>query len=354
MTETPPELEPEAPLAPALSYTTAWTVFAMTVFFFVGFSAQVLHLAWGLWFSELVLFAGLAIIGFQLLGLKALPAMGLERFDARSFGLGFAFGAVNYLAWAVPLMAAAQAIFPKSIVDKFDSARVFDRATPIELALVLAGVSIAAPLGEELFFRGFMQRGVEVHRGGPRAIVVTAFVFSAFHLDPVGLTARFELGVLFGLLAWRAGSIWPAIAAHAANNLISAVIFLAAGDEAREADLDWRVPVGLLIVGNAVMVALVRSSWHLLPVPAPMRFVQTTPRSPALLFAPWVIGGLASLALLLAVDLRGVQLNLLDLRLLTTKEIREREDVKELRARVRRGDESLEVYEARVKSLKGV
>lgn len=352
MIETPPEPELEAPFAPTLTFTTAWTVFAMTVFLFVGFAAQLLHLAWGLWFSEIALFAGLAVIGYQLLGLKALPAMGLERFDARSFGLGFAFGAVNYLAWAVPLMAAAQAIFPKSIVDQFDSARVFDRATPVELGLVLAGVSIAAPLGEELFFRGFMQRGLEVHRGGPRAIVVTAFVFSAFHLDPVGLTARFELGVLFGLLAWRAGSLWPAIAAHAANNLISAVIFLAAGDEAREADLDWRVPVVLLIAGNGVLVAMVRSSWHLLPVRSPMRFEQTPPRAPGTLFLPWLVGGLASLGLLLAVDLRGVQLNLMDLKLMTTREIREREEVKELRARVRRGSAPIELYEAKVKSLK--
>ncbi len=350
MIETPPE--PPEPLAPPLSFTTAWTVFSMTAFLFVGFAAQVVHLAWGLWFSEIVLFAGLALIGFQLLGLKALPAMGLERFDARSFGLGFAFGAVNYLAWAVPLMAAAQAIFPKSIVEQFDSARVFDRSTPVELAMVLAGVSIAAPLGEELFFRGFMQRGIEVHRGGPRAIVVTAFVFSAFHLDPVGLTARFQLGVLFGLLVWRAGSLWPAIAAHSANNLISAVLFLVGGDEAREADLDWRVPVVMFVVGNAVLFALVRSSWDSLPVSRPMRFEQTTPRSPARLFAPWVLGGLASLGVLLAVDLRGVQLNVMDLRLLTTKEIRERKDVKELRAQARRGEVPLEEYEAKVRSLK--
>ena len=54
----------------------------------------------------------------------------------------------------------------------------------------------------------------------------------------------------------------------------------------------------------------------------------------------------------MAVDLRGVQLNLLDVKLQPGKELREREDVKELRARVRRGEEPLEAYENKVKSLK--
>ena len=52
-------------------------------------------------------------------------------------------------------------------------------------------------------------------------LVTTAFVFSAFHLDPVGFLARFELGLLFGLFFFRTGSLWPGIAAHAANNLVS-------------------------------------------------------------------------------------------------------------------------------------
>ncbi len=342
---------PEPPLRPTLNFTVAWTVLALITFLALGFAAQVMQLAWGLWVSELILFAGLAVIGFQVLGFKALRAMGLHRFDARAFGLGFAFGAVNYLAWAVPLMAAAQAIFPRSMVDQFDSAQVFERSTQVELALVLLGVSIAAPIGEELFFRGFFQRGLELHRGAPRAIVLTAFIFSAFHLDPVGLTARFELGVLFGLLAWRAGSLWPAIAAHSANNLISSLLFLSAGDSAKEADLVWWVPVVMLIVGNAVLFVLVKYGWNRLQVEEPMAFEEAEVKSPSRLFLPWVVAGLLSTFLLLAVDLRGVQLNLLDAQLQAGKTIRGREDVKALRSKVRSGEADIQEYEALVRSF---
>ncbi len=342
---------PVPPLRPTLNFTVAWTVFTLTTFLLLGFAAQMMQLAWGLWFSEVILFAGLSVIGFQLIGFKPLRAMGLHRFDARTFGLGFAFGLVNYLAWAVPLMAAAQAIFPKSMVDQFDSSQVFERSTQVELALVLLGVSIAAPLGEELFFRGFLQRGVELHRGGPRAIVLTAFIFSAFHLDPVGLTARFELGVLFGLLAWRAGSLWPAIAAHAANNLISSVIFLSAGDSAKEADLVWWVPVAMLLAGNAALFVLVKNTWHRLQAAQPMAFQDAPAKTPGRLFLPWVAAGLVSIFLLLAVDLRGVQLNLLEVQLQPGKIIRGRDDVKTLRAKVRSGEAELQEYETLVRSL---
>ena len=145
---------PEPPLRPTLNFTVAWTVFSLITFLLLGFAAQMMQLAWGLWFSEIILFAGLAVVGVQLIGFKPLRAMGLHRFDARTFGLGFGFGLVNYFAWAVPLMAAAQAIFPKSMVDQFDSSHVFERSTPVELALVLLGVSIAAPLVKSCCFAG--------------------------------------------------------------------------------------------------------------------------------------------------------------------------------------------------------
>ena len=348
MIDSPPE--PSEPDRLTFNFTVAWTVFALSTFLFVGFAAQVMQLAWGLWFSEIILFAGLAVIGFQVLGLRPLRAMGLQRFDARSFGLGFALGLVNYFAWAVPLMAAAQAIFPKSMVEQFDSSQIFERASPVELAIVLVGVSVAAPLGEELFFRGFLQRGLALHRGAPRAIVVTAFVFSAFHLDPVGLTARFELGVLFGLLAWRAGSLWPAIAAHSANNLISSVLFLAAGSDAKEEDLVWWVPVALLLGGNVALIQLVRFAWKRLEAPEPMAQIDGPTASPARLFLPWVLAGLLSLGAVLAIDYRGVKLNLLEARLRPGK-LASRPEVKELRARVRRGEAPIDEYESLLRGL---
>jgi len=341
------------PPRPSLPFTVAWTIFALLSFLVVGGTAQMMQLAWGLWFSEIVVFCGLAVIGFQIARLSPLRAMGLQAFDARTFGLGFLFGLVNYVAWAVPLMAAAQRIFPKAMVDQFDSSQVFERASSTELAIVLVGVSVAAPLGEEMIFRGFFQRGLVRQWGAPVAIGLTAFVFSAFHLDPVGLAARFELGVLFGVLAWRAGSLWPALAAHGANNLISSLLFLGAGD-AKEEDLAWWVPVLMFIFGNLALMALVRFARPRLVRPAEDPVLASSGEQLAVwpLFRPWIVAATASVALLLALDWRGVQLNLLDAQLQPGKSVSKRAEVKELRARVRRGEAGFRDYELLIKALK--
>ena len=42
-----------------------------------------------------------------------------------------------------------------------------------------------------------------------------------FHLDFIGLLPRTLLGIYFGILVWRSGSILPAMLAHGANNLLA-------------------------------------------------------------------------------------------------------------------------------------
>ena len=59
-----------------------------------------------------------------------------------------------------------------------------------------------------------------------RTYLLGAVRFAVLHGDPVGMIARVELGALFGLLVLWTGSLWPAIAAHAANNLIGAALLV--------------------------------------------------------------------------------------------------------------------------------
>lgn len=326
---------------PSARFFAGWSVFVLATYVAVGSTAQFLHLAWGLWFSEVFLFAGLAVIGWQLSRLQARPAFGMTRFEGRSFGLGLAYGALNYVAWALPLMALAEVIFPKAWIDTFDSSKLFERHSQLEVYVAIAGATLAAPFCEELFFRGFLQRGF---KEAPRGIVMTALIFSAFHFDPVGFLARFELGVLFGLLAWRGRSVWPAIGAHVANNTVSTVLFFATRGQP-DAPLDWWVPVSCFIVGNALLIALVRFSKGV-EASAPEQRVEAPQREPAALFGPWLAVGLASFLVVLAVDWRGVALNVIDGRVQPTEATRKREDVKALRAQARAGDVSLDAYEA--------
>jgi uncharacterized protein len=78
--------------------------------------------------------------------------------------------------------------------------------------LMIAGF---AAIGEELFFRGVLQRiFIRMFRNPWVGILVTAFVFSAFHFQFYGFLPRFLLGILLGAAYWYSGSLWTSILAH--------------------------------------------------------------------------------------------------------------------------------------------
>jgi hypothetical protein len=84
-----------------------------------------------------------------------------------------------------------------------------------DLLMNLLFIAVFAGVGEELFFRGVLQRIlIKLFRSPVAGIIVTAIVFSAIHFQFYGFIPRFLLGVLLGLVYWYSGSLWPAIVAH--------------------------------------------------------------------------------------------------------------------------------------------
>ena len=87
--------------------------------------------------------------------------------------------------------------------------------TPQQLLLNLLFIAVFAGVGEELFFRGILQRlFIRITRSPWAGILLTALIFSAFHMQFYGFLPRFLLGALLGAIYWYSGSIWPAILAH--------------------------------------------------------------------------------------------------------------------------------------------
>jgi membrane protease YdiL (CAAX protease family) len=85
------------------------------------------------------------------------------------------------------------------------------------LALVLLATAVAPGFGEELLFRGLLQRGL-ARRAGAWAIPLAGLAFAVVHEDRVLSPAAFALGCYLGGLAWLTGSTWTAIVCHVANN----------------------------------------------------------------------------------------------------------------------------------------
>lgn len=139
-------------------------------------------------------------------------------------------------------------------------ARTLATATPLTLALAVLVVGGLAPVGEELFFRGFMlTRLRRVWSVGP-AIVVTALAFGLIHGEWVhGLLAT-GIGLYLGLVTERSGSLIPAVICHVANNTASALLSAAIGSP------QGRGVNAVLLVATALVFA---ASLHWLPPPRP-------------------------------------------------------------------------------------
>jgi membrane protease YdiL (CAAX protease family) len=139
-------------------------------------------------------------------------------------------------------------------------ARVMQGVSGPMLALSIVVLGAMAGTGEELFFRGFMQTRLRQRLGPWPAIAITSLVFGITHADPVHGVLALLLGVYLGWATELAGSVWPAVAVHAANNAVW-VLLVALLPLELEARVHAALVVALLPAG-AALVALLR---HLHP-----------------------------------------------------------------------------------------
>ncbi len=87
-------------------------------------------------------------------------------------------------------------------------------------------VGLLAPLAEEVVFRGAVLRTLLRWNRGPWvAIVISALLFSAAHLNPAQLPHTFLVGLLLGWLYYRTDSIIPGMVYHWVNNSIAYVLY---------------------------------------------------------------------------------------------------------------------------------
>jgi len=99
--------------------------------------------------------------------------------------------------------------------------RVAREQGPAHPGWVWLALALAPALGEELLFRGFLQRLLASRWPAALAVLGSAAAFGAAHLDLVHGVAAFVLGSYLGALTARAGSLRPAILSHAANNSLA-------------------------------------------------------------------------------------------------------------------------------------
>ena len=100
-------------------------------------------------------------------------------------------------------------------------------AGPASLLLAAVAVILAAPLGEEIFFRGLLFGGLRGRSRLVPALALSGFLFALFHLNVAVLLPFAAIGMLFAWAVARSGSLWTSIGAHAAFNSLAFGLYVA-------------------------------------------------------------------------------------------------------------------------------
>lgn len=158
--------------------------------------------------------------------------------EFRSLGWRFRWSDLGWgpLTWIAAVgtqvvLAAIVLVFDIPLSSNVDSAADLDADRAYLIATLVTAV-IAAPIIEELVFRGLILRGLLSRMGPVLAIALQGVLFGVAHVDPVRGTGNIGLafvlsgvGVAFGVAAYLARRLGPTVIAHGIfNGVVMAIV----------------------------------------------------------------------------------------------------------------------------------
>lgn len=103
--------------------------------------------------------------------------------------------------------------------------------SPLEFAFVALVVALTPAICEELLFRGLVQHNLSKASNRKLGFIITGIIFAMYHANPFSFIPLIALGIYFGYLVYKSGSILLAMLAHFINNFTAAYFYYAFGKE---------------------------------------------------------------------------------------------------------------------------
>jgi membrane protease YdiL (CAAX protease family) len=261
----------------------------------VGLLTRDLPFYWTLFIREVFLILGPALLFVPLLRLPARETLRWRLPDWRVLGacVLVAIGGLLFDMWL-------GAVFGALLDYTLPLPPGFYPTTGAQALAFFGLLAIAAPVCEEVLFRGMIQRGYEQLGVWP-SIVLTGLLFALFHQSLAQGLALIPMAILLSYLAWRTDSLPAAMLVHAVNNTPSALLLplstlllrlSAAQETAASAELSASLnaslsPISLVVclfplalVGVLLVLAGLWAVRRWSPPPPPLR---AAPRKPGLL-----------------------------------------------------------------------
>lgn len=120
-------------------------------------------------------------------------------------------------------------------------------------------IAVIPAIGEEFLFRGVIQKiFTRITRNNHWGIWLSAFLFSALHMQFFGFVPRLLLGALFGYLLVYSGSLWLPVLCHFLNNAMGVLSLHAAsrGHEEVEKYVNFEFDNGSVYLWLLAVVSL--------------------------------------------------------------------------------------------------
>jgi membrane protease YdiL (CAAX protease family) len=148
----------------------------------------------------------------------------------RDAPVGLAIGVASQLV-LVPLVTLPIFIFTDADEDALEAParELTDKAQGPGVLVLALVVVVAAPLAEEVFFRGMLQRTLARHLPVWTAMLITSVLFGLSHFQGLQLPALAAFGLVLSVLAHRTGRLGRSIWAHVGFNATTVVALLAGG-----------------------------------------------------------------------------------------------------------------------------
>ena len=193
----------------------------------------------------------------------------LRRKAGRSNAIHLGVRRVNLpiLLWGVLVLMASSVVLEPLLLlfPKEDYQNVTDMVGLGGWAIL--SVVVFAPILEEILFRGLIFESCRERFGGGAAVLISALLFGLVHGVPVQIINAFVVGLIFGYIYLRTGSLLSVILLHVFNNGIAYISLAFFGDAAETtlrdlvgpAWLYWTIYAVAAVVFVYAMVRLVQT-----------------------------------------------------------------------------------------------
>lgn len=119
----------------------------------------------------------------------------------------------------------------------------------------ILAIAIVGPVLEELLFRGAITKALLQQYNPTKAILISALLFGAFHINPAQILPAFLIGILLAWTYYKTGSLIPCIFMHILNNSLSVYLSIKYPEAENMDDLINGTPYFIILIGAIVILA---------------------------------------------------------------------------------------------------